>query len=87
MEFDKETLEVFLKEQYRVFPQPVVESMRETQEFLEQNMAVVVDSIQDVRNYFEENGLDISGMSDDELVTQSEVFPLKKSGRYLIVEI
>lgn len=48
-------------------------------------MAVVVDSIQEVKEYFEENGADVDGMSYDELEEASEVFPLS-SGQYLIVE-
>jgi len=87
MEYDKETLQVFLEEQHKVFSEPVVQTMRETQEFLEENMAVVVESIQEVRDYFEKNGSDISGMSDDELIDQAEVFKLKKTNRYLIIEL
>ena len=48
-------------------------------------MAVVVDSISEVREYFEENGTDISDMSDEELEEASEVFALP-GGQYLIVE-
>ena len=48
-------------------------------------MATVVDSLKEVREYFEEEGLDASGMSDEELEEASEVFALS-GGRYLIVE-
>ena len=48
-------------------------------------MAVVVDSLEEVREYFEENGSDISDMSDEELEEASEVFSLP-NGQYLIVE-
>ena len=48
-------------------------------------MAVVVDSIKDVREYLDESGADISGMSDEELEEASEVFALP-NGQYLIVE-
>ena len=44
-------------------------------------MAVVVDSLDEVRDYFEENGADIAEMTDDELEEASEVFPV--SGRTL----
>ena len=37
-------------------------------------MAVVVDSLDEVRDYFEENGADIAEMTDDELEEASEVF-------------
>ena len=48
-------------------------------------MAVVVDSLDEVREYFEENGADVESMSQDELEEASEVFALT-NGQYLIVE-
>ena len=45
----------------------------------------VVDSVKEVREYFEENGTDVDGMSDEELEEASEVFALE-NGQYLIVE-
>ena len=69
----------------QLFDEPVAESMEEAEAFLEDCMAVLVDSIDEVREYFDENGTDISDMSDEELEEASEVFALP-SGRYLIVE-
>lgn len=48
-------------------------------------MAVVVHSLDEVREYFEEEGADIDGMTREELEEASEVFPLP-DGTYLIVE-
>ena len=48
-------------------------------------MAQVVDSIEEVREYLEEAGADVDGMSDEELEDSSEVFALP-DGKYLIVE-
>lgn len=84
-EYDEECLKVFLKKQLQLFDEPVAENMEEAEAFLEDCMAVVVDSLEEVREYFEENGADIAGMSDDELEEASEVFSLP-SGQYLIVE-
>ena len=84
-EYDEECLGVFLKKQLQLFDEPVAESMEEAEAFLEDCMAVLVDSIDEVREYFDENGTDISDMSDEELEEASEVFALP-SGRYLIVE-
>lgn len=39
-------------------------------------MAAVVDSLKEVREYFEENGMDVDGMSDEELEEAGEVFSL-----------
>ena len=48
-------------------------------------MAFVVDSLDEVREYFEESGADVENMDAEELEEASEVFPLS-GGRYLIVE-
>ena len=84
-EYDEECLKVFLKKQLQLFDEPVADNIDEAEAFLEDCMAVVVDSLDEVREYFDENGTDISDMSDDELEEASEVFALP-SGRYLIVE-
>ncbi len=84
-EYDEECLKVFLKRQGQLFDEPVAETLEEAEAFLEDCMAVVVDSIEEVREYFEENGSDISDMTDEMLEDASEVFHLPH-GRYLIVE-
>jgi len=84
-EYDEECLKVFLKKQLQLFDEPVAESIDEAEAFLEDCMAVVVNSLKEVREYFNENGTDISDMSDEELEEASEVFALP-SGRYLVVE-
>ena len=48
-------------------------------------MAVVVSSLKEVRSYLEESGMDISGLSLDEIRELEEVFELE-DGTYLIVE-
>lgn len=84
-EYDEECLKTFLLKQSQLFDEPVAETLEEAEAFLEDCMAVVVDSIEEVKEYFEENGADVDGMSYDELEEASEVFPLS-SGQYLIVE-
>lgn len=84
-EYDDECLQVFLDRQGQLFDEPVAETLEEAEAFLEDCMAVVVDSIQDVAGYFQEEGVDVDGMSLEELEEASEVFPLP-SGKYLIVE-
>ena len=44
----------FLKKQSQLFDEPVAETMEEAEAFLEDCMAVVVDSLDEVREYFEE---------------------------------
>ncbi len=84
-EFDEAVLECFLDNQLQLFPEKVAETLEEAEEFLEDCMAVVVDSLDEVREFFDEEGMDASGMSDEELEEASEVFALP-DGRYLIVE-
>lgn len=84
-EYSEECLAAFLKMQSQLFDEPVAESPEEAEAFLEDCMAVVVDSLDEVREYFEENGIDVDSMSPDELEEASEVFPLP-NGQYLIVE-
>ena len=84
-EYEEECLRTFLKLQPQLFDEPVAETLEEAEAFLEDCMAVVVDSIKEVREYFEESGADVDGMSDEELEDASEVFPLP-GGQFLIVE-
>lgn len=84
-EYSEECLEIFLKKQGQLFDEPVAETLEEAEYFLEDCMAVVVDSLEEVREYFEESGMDISNLSLGELEEMSEVFPLG-DGTYLIVE-
>lgn len=84
-EYDDECLLTFLKKQSQLFDEPVAETIEAAEAFLEECMAAVVDSLDGVREYFEESGIDVDGMSDEELEEASEVFALP-NGQYLIVE-
>lgn len=83
--FTEECINTFLENQEQLFPQAVAESYEVAEAFLEDCMAQVVDSIEEVREYLEESGADVEGMSDEELEDASEVFALP-DGKYLIVE-
>ncbi len=83
--YDEECLEVFLEKQLQLFREEVASNLEEAEAFLEDCMAVVCRNFKEVKAYFEESGMDISGMSDQEIEEASEVFPLP-DGRYLIVE-
>lgn len=84
-EYDEECLKTFLKDQSKLFDEPVAETMEEAEAFLEDCMATVVESLDEVKEFLEEEGLDIDGMSMEEIEEASEVFALP-GGRYLIVE-
>ena len=84
-EYDEECLKTFLKNQSQLFDEPGAESIEEADAFLEDCMAAVVDNIDEVRDFLDGEGLDVDGMSSEELEEASEVFALP-DGRYLIVE-
>ncbi len=84
-EFDDAVLECFLEKQLQLFPEPVAESLEEAENFLEECMAVVVNSVDEVIEFFEEEGIDMEGAMDDEILEADEVFDIG-DGRYLIVE-
>ncbi len=83
--YEQECAEVFLKEQCKLVPEPVVSTLEEALEFLEDCFAVVLESVEEVRAYWEEEGVDIENLSDEELLEQPEIFELP-SGKYLVVE-
>lgn len=84
-EFDEECLNVFLENQSQLFEEAVAETLEDAEAFLEDCMAVAVENIDEVKEFLEEEGMDIQGMSDEELEEAAEVFPIP-DGRYLIVE-
>ena len=49
--YSEECLRVFLRDQKQLFDEPVAETMEEAEAFLEDCMAVVADSIDEVREY------------------------------------
>ena len=84
-EYDNAVLECFLDNQLQLFPEKVAETLEEAEEFLEDCLAVVVDSVDEVIEYFEEEGIDMDGAEGDEILEADEVFDIG-DGRYLIVE-
>ena len=84
-DFDEEVLECFLDNQLQLFTEKVAETLEEAENFLVDCMAVVVDSVDEVIEFFEEEGMDTEGMLEDEILSADEVFDIG-DGRYLIVE-
>ena len=83
--YDEEILAYFLEHQLQLFPEPVAETPEEAEEFLEDCMAVVCKNSREVRDYFDEAGMDVAGMGEEELLEASEVFAIP-DGRFLVVE-
>lgn len=79
--YDKKVLEKFIEKQSQLFDEPVAEDLEEADEFLDMMMAVVVNSKNEVKEYFEELGADMEG----DILEAAEVFDIE-DGRFLIVE-
>jgi hypothetical protein len=84
-EYDEAVLECFLENQLKLLPEKVASNIDEAEAFLEEVMAVVVDSVDEVWEYFDEEGVDLEGQSKEEILEAPEVFDIG-DGRYLIVE-
>ena len=82
---DEMCAKVFLEKQEQLFPRPVAETIEEAMEFLEDCFAQVFENIGEVREYLEEEGMDVSELSDEELEDELEVFKLD-NGMYFVVE-
>ena len=54
--YKKEYVETFLKNQGRLFDEPVADDFEEAEAFLEDCMAVVLDSLKDVKKIPGRNG-------------------------------
>ncbi len=85
MNYKNEYLDVFLKEQTKLFVEPVAQDREEAAAFLEMCDAFVAKNLKEVKEYFKVNGADIAGMTNEELAEEAEVFALP-DGKYLIVE-
>ena len=78
--YKKEYVQTFLEKQGQLFDEPVADDFEEAEAFLEDCMAVVLDSLKDVKKYLDGMGADVEGLEEE-----SEVFKLP-DGKYLIVE-
>lgn len=84
-EYDELTVSYFLAHQDQLFPEPVAETAEEAAEFLMDAMAVVAGNLSEAKEILDEMGMDVTGLSEEELAEEAEVFALP-DGRYLIVE-
>lgn len=83
--YDDAVIQAFLKNQNRLFDEKVAETPEEAEEFLEDCMAVVAGNAKEVWEYFAEEGVDMEGADEKEILSAQEVFAVG-DGRYLIVE-
>ena len=86
MTYDEKVLKCFIDNQLQLLPETVCEDLEEADAFLEDCMAVVVDSAKEVYDYFEEEGIDMEGATKESILEAEEVFAVG-DGRYLILEV
>ena len=60
-EYDEECLQTFILNQGQLFDEPVAETLEEAEAFLEDCMASIVDNIGEVREFLDQEGMDVSG--------------------------
>ena len=89
-----ECAKVFLRDQKQLFDEPVAYDLEEAKEFLEDCMAVYCKDIKELTNTYDLNGnlievmddegMDVSDLSNDELLEQLEVFRLDNGGYFFV---
>ena len=79
-----ECAKVFLRDQKQLFDEPVAYNLEEAREFLEDCMAVYCKDIKELREVMDDEGMDVSDLSNDELLEQLEVFKLDNGGYFFV---
>lgn len=79
-----ECAKVFLRDQKQLFDDPVAYDLEEAKEFLEDCMAVYCKDIKELREVMDDEGMDVSDLSNDELLEQLEVFRLDNGGYFFV---
>lgn len=79
-----ECARVFLRDQGKLFDEPVAETIDEAVEFLEDCFAQYFETLKELKEFMDEEGLDISELSDKELEEQLEVFKLDNGGYFFV---
>ena len=79
-----EGAKVFLRDQKQLFDEPVAYDLEEAKEFLEDCMAVYCKDIKELREVMDDEGMDVSDLSNDELLEQLEVFRLDNGGYFFV---
>ena len=79
-----ECAKVVLRDQKQLFDEPVAYDLEEAKEFLEDCMAVYCKDIKELREVMDDEGMDVSDLSNDELLEQLEVFRLDNGGYFFV---
>ena len=79
-----ECAKVFLRDQKQLFDESGAYDLEEAKEFLEDCMAVYCKDIKELREVMDDEGMDVSDLSNDELLEQLEVFKLDNGGYFFV---
>lgn len=80
----EECAKVFLRDQGKLFDEPVAENIEEAKEFLEDCYAQYFSTLKELKEFLNEEGLDIAELDDNELEDQLEVFKLDDGGYFFV---
>lgn len=79
-----ECAKIFLRDQRKLFDEPVASNIEEAKEFLEDCFAIYCKNLKELREVMDEEGMDVSDLSDEELEEQLEVFKLDNGGYFFV---
>ena len=83
--YNKMVVDYFIENQEKLIGKKIFLEEEEAREFLEDCMAGLCDTVSEVKEYLDDIGMDMEGMSDKEILEAEEVFTLP-NGQFLIVE-
>lgn len=84
MEHLDECAKVFLRDQKKLFDEEVVFDIDEAKEFLEECFATYCKDLKELRQLIDDEGIDATELSDEELEDQLEVFKLDNGGYFFV---
>lgn len=84
--YELECAKVFLENQGGLFKESVASTIEEAIEFLEDSFACIFNTPEEIREYWDENGMDTAGLSAQDIIESLEVLELP-DGRYLVIEV
>ena len=71
-EYDEECLQAFLEQQGKLFDEPVADTLEEAEAFLEDCMAAVVNNIEEVKEFLEE---ELTKKENGKIIAENIVYP------------
>ncbi len=83
--FEEKIIQIFLEQQEKLLGKKIFDNEEDAGEFLEECMAQICNTMDQVREYLDDAGMDVEGMTNEELLEAEEVFVIPGVG-FLVVE-